>query len=92
MTDGFVDDYVRAAREVLGDDADSLAFRFSAVAIVSSDSTRPAVAPFREILRPTFGTDSRVNWERVGELNAAFLVTYDEVLRVCATAFPTWPI
>jgi hypothetical protein len=28
MTDGFADDYVRAAREELGSDADSLAFRF----------------------------------------------------------------
>lgn len=79
MTDGFADDYLRAAREVLGADADSLAFRFSAVALVAGDSTRSAVASFRDRLAPTYGTDSRVNWQRVGELSAAFLLDYDEV-------------
>ena len=80
MNDGFVDDYVRRAREVLGADADSLAFRFAAVAIVTSDSTRPAIAAFRETLNPTYGTDSRLDWQRAGELNAAFLLDYDEVV------------
>jgi hypothetical protein len=79
MTDGFVADYIRAAREVMGAEADSLAFRFSAVALVASDSTRSAAASFRDRLAPTYGTDSRVNWQRVGELSAAFLLDYDEV-------------
>ena len=66
MTDGFVDDYVRAAREVLGADVDSLAFRFAAVAIVASDSTRPAVTSFRDTLTPTYGADSVHDWQRAG--------------------------
>jgi hypothetical protein len=79
MTDRFVDEYVGAGREALGPDADSLSFKFSAVAIVASDSIRPAVASFRETIAPTYGTDSRASWQRVGELSAAFLLDYDEV-------------
>jgi hypothetical protein len=79
MTDGFVDDYVRAARGVFGADADSLGFRLSAVAIVASDSTRSAVASFRETVGPTSVTDSRVNWQRFGELSATFLLDYEAV-------------
>jgi len=79
MTDGFADDYVRAAREELGADADSMAFRFAAVAIVASDSTRVAVAALRDTLSPTYGTDSRLDWQRAGELSAAFLLDYGEV-------------
>jgi hypothetical protein len=78
ITDGFVDDYVRAARTILGDDADSLGFRFSAMAVIASDALRPAAAAFRGIIAPTGGTDSRENWQRFEELNAAFLVTYEE--------------
>jgi hypothetical protein len=79
MTDGFAADYLRAARDVLGADADSLSFRFSAAAILASDSTRSAVASFREAVAPTYSTESRATWRRVGELSAAFLVSYDDV-------------
>ena len=78
ITDGFVDDYVRAARAILGDDADSLGFRFSAMAVIASDALRPAAAAFRATIGPTGATDSRENWQRIEELNAAFLATYDE--------------
>jgi hypothetical protein len=79
MADGFVDDYIRAARGELGEEADSLAFRFAAVAIVASDSMRPAVTAFREAVTPSYGADSRSSWERFGELSAALLLDYDEV-------------
>ena len=79
MTDGFAADYLRGAREVLGADADSLAFRFSAAAIIASDSTRSAVASFREVVSPTYSTESRATWRRIGELSAAFLVNYEDV-------------
>jgi hypothetical protein len=79
MTDGFVADYMRTARDELGMDADSLSFRFSAAAVIASDSTRSAVASFRKTVSPTYGTDSRMSWQRIGELSAAFLVTYDEI-------------
>jgi hypothetical protein len=78
LTEGFVDDYVRAARAILGDDAESLGFRFSAVAVIASDALRPAAASFRATIGPTGATDVRANWQRIEELNAAFLVTYDE--------------
>lgn len=78
ITEGFVDDYVRAARTILGDDADSLGFRFSAVALIASDALRPAAASFRGLIAPTGGTDSRENWQRIEELNAAFVLTFDE--------------
>jgi hypothetical protein len=78
ITGGFVDDYVRAARAILGDDADSLGFRFSAVAVIASDALRPAAASFRGLIAPIGATDSRENWQRIEELNAAFLVTYEE--------------
>jgi hypothetical protein len=90
MTDEFVGDYIRAAREVLGTDADTLAFRFSAVALVTSDSIRPAVASFRDTLAPSYGTDSRADWQRVGELNAAFLLNDDDV-REFADRIPDLP-
>jgi hypothetical protein len=79
MTDGFVADYMRTARDELRMDADSLSFRFSAAAVIASDSTRSAVASFRKTVSPTYGTDSRMSWQRIGELSAAFLVTYDEI-------------
>jgi hypothetical protein len=79
MADGFAEDYVRAGREELGADADSLAFRFAAVAIVASGSTRAAVATLRDTLSPTYSADSKLDWQRAGELNAAFLVDYDDV-------------
>ena len=79
ITEGFVDDYVRDARAILGDDADSLGFTFSAVAVIASDALRPAAASFRQTIAPTAAADSRANWQRIEELNAAFLVTYDEV-------------
>jgi hypothetical protein len=78
ITDGFVADYVRAARAILGEDADSLAFRFSAVAVMASETLRPAAASLRQAIGPTAATDSRENWQRIEELNAVFLLTYDE--------------
>jgi hypothetical protein len=79
IVDGFARDYVRAGRDELGADADSLAFRYAAVAIVSSEATRPAAALLRDTLSPTSGTDSTLDWKRAGELSAAFLLDYDEV-------------
>lgn len=79
MTDGFAAGYLRAAREELGADADSLPFRFAATAIIASEATRPAVAVFREVVSPTYSTESRATWQRVGELNAAFLVSYGDI-------------
>lgn len=78
ITDGFVDDYVRAARTILADDADSLGFRFSAMAVIASDALRPAAASFRAMIGPIGATDARANWQRIDELNAAFFLTYDE--------------
>jgi hypothetical protein len=86
-----VDDYVRAARSILGSDADSLAFRFSATAVLASEALRPAAASFREIIAPTGATDSRANWQRIEEFNAAFLVTYDEA-REFADRIPDFPM
>ena len=57
-------------------------FRFAAVAIVASDSTRSAATSFRDTVAPMYATDSRDNWQRAGELSAAFLLNYDEVPRV----------
>jgi hypothetical protein len=78
ITEGFVDGYVRAARALLGEDADSLGFTFSAVAIIANDALRPAAASFRAAIGPTGTADSRANWQRIEELNAAFVLTHDE--------------
>jgi hypothetical protein len=90
ITEGFVDDYVRGARAILGDDADSLGFRFSAVAVIASDALRPAAVSFRQAIAPTAATDSRENWQRIEELNAAFLLTYEEA-REFADRIPDFP-
>jgi hypothetical protein len=90
MTDGFVDEYVRAARAILGDDADSLGFTFSAMAVIAGETLRPAAASFRQTIGPMAATDSKANWERIDELNAAFLLTYDEV-REFADRIPDLP-
>ena len=79
MTGGFAGDYMRSARNVLGAEADSLSFRFSAVAIIASDATRAAVASFQETVAPTYSANTRAEWQRAGELSAAFLVDYGEV-------------
>jgi len=90
ITKGFVDDYIRQARTILGDDADSLGFRFSATAFIASDPLRAAAASLRQLLAPTVTTDSRRNWERMDELNAAFLVTFDDI-REFANRIPDLP-
>ncbi|HEY7173192.1 MAG TPA: hypothetical protein VH417_20210 [Vicinamibacterales bacterium] len=79
ITDGFVEAYVREARQVLGAEADSLAFRFGAMAILASEATRPAIASLRETVKPTYDVDTVLEWQRAGELSAAFLRNYDEV-------------
>ena len=90
ITEGFVDDYIRAARAILGADADSLGFRFSATAVIASDALRPAAASFRAMIGPIGATDSRANWQRIDELNAAFFLTYDEA-REFAGRIPDFP-
>ncbi len=79
MTDGFAADYMRRGRQALGMDADSLAFRFSATALLASDPMQPAVRAFRDAVKPSFSVASMPEWQRSSELSAVFFLNYTDV-------------
>jgi hypothetical protein len=79
MLDGFAGDYVRGGRMALGADADTLAFTFSAVALLAGDPMQPAVRAFIDAVGSTYTVSSVPEWRRAGDLNAVFLLDYDDV-------------
>jgi hypothetical protein len=90
LTDGFTGDYLRSGRAALGADADTLAFTFSAVALLAAEPMQPAVRALREAMGTSYSVDSLPEWRQAGELNAVFLVDYDDV-RQFADRIPDLP-
>lgn len=79
ITDGFAAAYLRAGRDALAADADSLKFRFAATALLAGDSMGPAVGAFRDAVGPTYTVSTLPEWRRAGELSAVFLLDYNDV-------------
>jgi hypothetical protein len=72
---GFAGQYLAAGRKALGEDTDSLAFRFSSPALLGTDELRWA---FREAVKPSFVATSEEDRAKFGRLHVVRVMTYDE--------------
>jgi hypothetical protein len=75
LYDGFARSYLTAGRAQLGDDADSLQFRFSVVALVSEPDVQDAFLEGQRV-HYQVGKDA---WSRYPKLNGLLMMRYDQI-------------
>ena len=75
LFDGFAAAYIAGGRTALGEDTDSLAFRFSSPALLGQDELRGA---FREATSLNFVATSEAEREKFARLHVVRVMTYDQ--------------
>jgi hypothetical protein len=76
LYEGFAKPYLAAARAALGDDADSLLFRYSAAAVIAEPEIRDA---FIERVGMRYYASDRDGWKLFARLDGFLMLRYDEV-------------
>src|SRR5206468_1804286 len=78
LYDGFAARYIVAGRKALGQDADSLAFRFSSPAILGDSELRDA---YMEVLQPRFFVNTEQELATFTGLNVVRVMTRQQAQR-----------